>query len=272
MKIAAVVVTFNRLNLLKECIKGIREQTRKLDEIIVVNNSSTDGTLEWLEQQEDLTVITQTNSGSAGGQYTGIKTAYEKGYDWIWCMDDDCLPEKYCLENQIPDSKYVITGPLVVFGDEKVWNYDYSGLKYKILKFLKVPYTTIPFNGFLVSNEIIQKVGLPIKEFFIYCDDVEYSYRIQKLGYEAKLCHNAQMNHPISKINVFSSVNKTYYYIRNNIIVSKNYDFLYLRTLFKVFNFIKNINKTKERIVLKGIQDGLKFNLNENISYLNEKI
>ena len=99
MRIAAVVVTYNRLNLLKECIDAIRNQTRKVDEIIVINNSSTDGTLAWLEEQNDLTVITQENLGGAGGFYTGIKTAYEKGYDWIWCMDDDAEPQKDALEN-----------------------------------------------------------------------------------------------------------------------------------------------------------------------------
>ena len=67
------------MELLKECIQSLRNQTHKLDEIFIINNSSTDGTLEWLNTQTDLTVITQENSGSAGGQYTGIKTAYEKG-------------------------------------------------------------------------------------------------------------------------------------------------------------------------------------------------
>lgn len=77
-KIAAVVVTFNRLELLKKCVESLRNQTHKLDEILIINNSSTDGTLDWLNQQNDLTVISQENSGSAGGQFTGIKTAYEK--------------------------------------------------------------------------------------------------------------------------------------------------------------------------------------------------
>jgi len=54
-KIAAVVVTYNRLELLKQCIDSIKNQTRKPDEIIVVNNSSTDGTLEWLNPNKDLT-------------------------------------------------------------------------------------------------------------------------------------------------------------------------------------------------------------------------
>ncbi|MCB9247374.1 MAG: glycosyltransferase [Ignavibacteriales bacterium] len=98
MKIAAVVVTYNRLGLLKECIDSLRGQTRKLDEIIVVNNDSKDGTKEWLEEQKDVTKIHQENLGGAGGFHNGMKAAYEKGYDWIWLMDDDCLPKLNALE------------------------------------------------------------------------------------------------------------------------------------------------------------------------------
>jgi len=257
MKIAAVVVTYNRLNLLKECINAIRNQTHKVDEIIVVNNSSTDGTLEWLNQQNALTVITQENSGSAGGQYTGIKTAYEKGYDWIWCMDDDCLPDKSCLENQIPTNFNTVTGPLVLSKNTKkpIWNQDYNGLKYKILNALKVPFVTIPFNGFLISNNIVRNIGFPIKDLFIYCDDVEYSYRVKKYNYNLQICRNAILYHPDVRVNSNLNDKFYYYYIRNNILVSFKYDFLYMRTLSKIIKFILLFLMNKRIVILKAIKD-----------------
>ena len=98
-KVAAVVVTYNRLELLKKVIDGLRNQTYKLDKIIVVNNASTDGTSQWLSSQGDLEFINQDNLGSSGGQYSGSVFAYQNGYDWIWQMDDDVVADKYCLEN-----------------------------------------------------------------------------------------------------------------------------------------------------------------------------
>ena len=92
-KITAVVVTYNRKELLRRCVEHLRGQTRALDNIIVVNNGSTDGTKVWLDEQTDLDVIHQENVGGSGGFYRGIQYAYEKGYDWIWCMDDDVYPE-----------------------------------------------------------------------------------------------------------------------------------------------------------------------------------
>jgi len=64
--IAAVVVTYNRLTLLKKCIASIKKQTRKIDKIIVINNGSTDQTGDWLKKEKGLTVITQGNLGGAG--------------------------------------------------------------------------------------------------------------------------------------------------------------------------------------------------------------
>ena len=69
--IAAVVVTRNRLVLLQECVNALRVQTRKVDEIIVVDNGSDDGTATWLSEQKDIIAIIQGNTGGAGGQYTG---------------------------------------------------------------------------------------------------------------------------------------------------------------------------------------------------------
>ena len=96
--IAALVVTHNRLDMLKHCVASLLGQSSKINEVFVVNNGSTDGTGEWLDQQNNLRVFHQENIGSAGGFYTGIKLAYEAGYDWIWIMDDDAIPRLNCLE------------------------------------------------------------------------------------------------------------------------------------------------------------------------------
>ena len=93
-KVLCVVVTYNRLQLLKECIDCLRTQTFKKFDVLVVNNDSTDGTKEWLSEQTDITVINQKNLGGAGGFYTGTKWGYDNGYEWMWLMDDDGKPEK----------------------------------------------------------------------------------------------------------------------------------------------------------------------------------
>ena len=97
MNIIAVVVTYNRIELLKRTVRCL-QQNKPVSSIVVVNNGSTDATAEWLKTQSGLTVINQANVGGSGGFYTGMQYAYQAGADWIWCMDDDVFPRADCLE------------------------------------------------------------------------------------------------------------------------------------------------------------------------------
>lgn len=108
--ITAVVVTYNRIDLLKECLQALREQ--KVDrntqlDILLVDNASTDGTKEWIdgivsagdaEGRRIYATHLAENTGGAGGFYTGMKWAYEQGADAIWIMDDDTIPQADALQ------------------------------------------------------------------------------------------------------------------------------------------------------------------------------
>ena len=100
MKIIAVIVTYNRLPLLKKCLRAVAKQSRKPDEIIVINNGSTDDTGKWLSTQNVIT-YTQENKGGAGGFSAGINQAYRHRADWIWLMDDDTIPQNDSLEKLV---------------------------------------------------------------------------------------------------------------------------------------------------------------------------
>lgn len=179
IKIAAVVVTYNRIELLKQCIDSLRNQSHTLDEIIIINNSSTDGTIEWLETQYDLTFITQENSGSAGGQYTGIKTAYEKGYDWIWCIDTDIILQHNALENLVKCDPFALasTGFLtstILFIDGNLAHPNIPELanSYELLNAFTsgkpIPILSASFGALLVRRDVVKQTGFPCKDFFIW--------------------------------------------------------------------------------------------------------
>ena len=209
MKIATVVVTFNRLELLKECICSLKEQTRKIDEIFVINNSSTDGTEEWLNKQKDITTITQPNSGGAGGFYTGIKTAYEIGYDWIWVMDDDGLPLKNTLEELFKhaNSFVGVLNSLVVSKsneNELVFGIEDLILKESYSSVLEVKDKEYInganfFNGTMLHREVIKRIGLPQPMFFIYGDEYEYYLRIKSNEITIKTITTSIILHPEQK-------------------------------------------------------------------------
>ena len=102
MKVNCVIVTYNRLALLKECLAAIEKQTYPIHKVIVIDNCSTDGTKEYLKayavRPQFQVIRTEQNIGGAGGFSLGVKTSVLGGGDYTWMMDDDTIPSPKALE------------------------------------------------------------------------------------------------------------------------------------------------------------------------------
>jgi GT2 family glycosyltransferase len=230
-KVIAVVVTYNRQALLSECIAALRNQTRALDAILVVNNGSTDSTAEWLKQQSDIFFISQQNVGSSGGFSTGINWAYGKGYSWIWCMDDDGYPKEDALENLLAaDDGTLRLMNCAVIDKENKHSFVWKTQQYRSLE--EVDCDIIegighPFNGTLLHRRIIERVGVPRPKFFLWGDETEYYYRIVRQN-KIPVCTVAGSihYHPSTAFSIkqdwdFTTGWKMYYYVRNRFHIHK---------------------------------------------------
>ena len=224
-KVIAVVVTYNRQALLSECIAALRNQSRPLDAILIVNNGSTDGTENWLKQQPDLIYINQNNVGSSGGFSAGINWAYKNNYAWIWCMDDDGYPKEDALEHLLAaDDGCLRLLNCAVIDKEDKKTFVWKTQQYKTLD--EVDCNIIegighPFNGTLLNRSIIERVGVPKAKYFLWGDETEYYYRIVK-GNEIPVCTvaNSIHYHPSTAFSIkkdwdYTSGWKMYFYIRN---------------------------------------------------------
>jgi len=232
--VAAVVVTYNRLADLKKCLDTLREQTRPLDTIFVINNGSNDGTEEWLATQSDLRVTTQANLGGAGGFATGIDTAYKAGYTWLWCMDDDCLAAPDALANLLnsPNLGPCIKNSMSVSvnsRDELAFFVDRPNVSYRKvsdMKGLDLIYGVASFfNGTLVHSGVVKAIGIPDKELFIWGDEVEYMTRAQKMGFPVVTVPSSVFYHPASFDRdgiPWPAAWKQYYAVRNQRRVLQN--------------------------------------------------
>lgn len=214
-KTVAIVLTYNRLALLKECISSLRGQSAPVDQILVVNNASTDGTLEWLSEQQDLLVFTMPfNMGGSGGFVKAITEAYALNFDWIWILDDDAFPDRNCLRNlkavaETTDSRQIVLAPLVIEGDRI--DHEHRGfIDFKKIKFplqmttsdqiihAAEPVMGISFASFIgmfISRDIVTEVKFPNPSYFIFQDDLEYCIRITKAGYPIYLVKSAVVHH-----------------------------------------------------------------------------
>lgn len=277
-KIIACVVTYNRLELLKKVVSGLRNQTFKIDEIVIINNNSTDGTEEWLSKQQDLTTIKQENLGSSGGQYTAAKYAMEQGADYIWLMDDDVVADENCLEVIMSHiENFDVICPLrhnldgIYYNDvtkinlsnpfKSIWK---SIINTDDLKSELVPVEAFTFEGAFIKRQVIETIGLPEKGFFIYGDDTDYSVRVYKNGFKAAVARDAKFSRMIMPVGDKDSFNwKTYYMLRNLIAIDTMHcpcKVRYIRPFGYYLSFLKTAKNWKQhKTLIKAFFDGLKY-------------
>lgn len=202
-EIVAVVVTYNRLELLKRCLESLSKQTRKDFDILVVNNGSTDGTYDWLNAfGEQIKCIHQKNLGGAGGFYAGQKYAHENGYKWVWMMDDD----GYAVHNQLEELLKVAEHNDIKYCNALVCNIDdptqlaFSDTSSSVFRVSPIIENYLAaFNGTLIHYSIFEKVGYIKKEMFIWGDEVEYTNRIKSAGFVPTTVTSAIHLHPKMK-------------------------------------------------------------------------
>ena len=210
--IAAIVVTYNRKELLLKCISHLLRQKKAKCDIIIVDNASTDGTsiaLEgYIKEGKIVYFNTEENIGGAGGFQFGIKKAYDLGYQYYWLMDDDTYVDEEALASLLLldkklNGKYGFLSSVVYWKDRAlcIMNRQHVDLTHRVScipqKETKIIMAT--FVSFFTKRKVVEKVGLPIKEFFIWADDLEYSRRISKrypcyLAPDSKVVHYMDNN------------------------------------------------------------------------------
>ena len=210
MRIAAVVVTYNRLELLKNCISHLQKQTVPCD-ILVVNNHSTDGTEAWLESFADGETLrwqdTGANIGGAGGFYTGTKTAFEAGADYIVLMDDDGrAADEYTFERLFRAAERLHAENPRLFVNSLVRQGEWLSFKLKNRSTVAEALADArdgllydvasPFNGTLVSRELVAQIGYPNPDFFIKGDEVDYKERSFEAGATVVTVVDSDYIHP----------------------------------------------------------------------------
>lgn len=243
-KIACIVVTYNRKELLIRCLNAIASQTLKPSAVYITDNASTDGTMEHVKragyyecERNGIAfryILNSKNEGGAGGFYLGMKTAYEEGgYDGLWVMDDDGEPESQCLEYLTRHLSHLDYLSPAVLSDEDHRTMSFTKAHESFEEFCKqankeglVYDWANPFNGILFSSRLIKKIGFPKKEMFIWGDELNYHLRAKHAGMEPYTIVKAIHYHPIDRqthkqLGKFKSVVigvpdwKLYCYLRN---------------------------------------------------------
>ena len=202
MRVTAVLVAYNRRELLREALAALGAQSRPVDRLVVVDNASTDGAGEVAEELlaewgERARLIRLTkNTGGAGGFAVGIAAAVvDEETDWVWVMDDDTVPGPDALAGALAThERYRDTGPddLAVMGSRVLWtdgdDHPMNTPKAKIRADRRerdraasvdaMEIRSISFVSAFLRGARVRELGLPLADYFLWNDDFEYSARL----------------------------------------------------------------------------------------------
>lgn len=192
LRTAAVVVTYNRLPLLRQCLAALTSQTALGLTIFLIDNASTDGTAEAVAAMTLPNLVyrnTGKNLGGAGGFAYGVREAALAGYDALWLMDDDTLPTPTALAEFLQADRdlhgrygWLSGRALAPDGTDQPMNLQ-RVTPYKDLPNFdgaRIPAVMASFVSLFLRTETVRRYGLPIAEFFIWSDDWEYTRRISR--------------------------------------------------------------------------------------------
>lgn len=274
IRVIAVVLTYNRQELLQRCLEAIRKQTRRCDDILVINNASTDGTREMLEngKYSDLKVYSlKKNTGAAGGFNAGFRLAYDNGADYVWMMDDDVIPDTTALERLLEadvlleekgakrtyllSTAFTETGQstnIPQLSDKRNGAGHFSWPEQ--LEHGLVAVGSGTFVSILLPRSTLKQHGLPISSMFIWGEDAEFTLRITREapGYLVGASHVAHIRHGAASISILSENNPVrigYYknFVRNNIFIARKY-----KTRRRLFSVLFNNVVLTIKLMLKG--------------------
>lgn len=202
MRVTAVLVAYNRRELLQQSLAALAAQSRPVDRLVVVDNASDDGSVEaaaemleaWGERARHIQLT--ENTGGAGGFATGIAAAVvEDDTDWVWVMDDDTVPGPDALAGALEThERYRAQGPddLAVMGSRVIWtdgaDHPMNTPKAKIraspaergraASVGAMEIRSISFVSAFLRASRVRELGLPIADYFLWNDDFEYSARL----------------------------------------------------------------------------------------------
>jgi rhamnopyranosyl-N-acetylglucosaminyl-diphospho-decaprenol beta-1,3/1,4-galactofuranosyltransferase len=278
------VVTYNRRELLVDCLAALADQTCPVDHVLVVDNASTDGTAKLLRDHyaDQVELVTlPVNEGGAGGFHEGLRLGHAAGHEWLWLMDDDTAPTPTALQELLRASKLPGVPPASLLASKVVWNDDTlhpmnrpdieNGRTAALIEACEhglMPLRTATFVSLMVHRGVIERHGLPLKRYFLWSDDVEYTARVLRTEPGFFVADSVALHATVKPYNAFnSSGDRFYFHVRNTLYMLRGPAYaprdkpgIVLRLVLGVISYLRHnrLGARNVRIVLRGARDGLR--------------
>jgi rhamnopyranosyl-N-acetylglucosaminyl-diphospho-decaprenol beta-1,3/1,4-galactofuranosyltransferase len=279
--VCAVVVTYNRRELLSECLDRVQGQSRSLDQVLVVDNASTDGTADMLAERRGVkTLQLEENRGAAGGFERGIEWTVERGYDWVWLMDDDTFAEPDTLERLLEALDRAPRQPSLLCSVVRWRDGTLHPMNRPWFRLDRGPefaeaasvglglVRAASWVSTLISRRAILEHGLPPAHFFVWLEDVDYTGRILRDGTGYVVPESVAWHWtPRPSDTITDSRDRFYFYVRNHLWLFRGQSFGGLERLRFIRTYLRGLlgvlrrSDSKLRALMtvgRGVRDGLR--------------
>jgi len=253
-KIAVIVISYNGQKYFPDLVKSLRKQTLKPSKVIIVDNNSKDGSVDYIKKNfpEATLIVSKKNTGFAGGNNIGIKEALKDNPDYIFMLNQDTVCDEKCLEilarQALRTDNLFACQPLIMCWPKKnliqtsgnkmhFLGFGYSGdykkeLNDDILKKLGKNFSYLSGAAMFINVDALNKVGLLDEDYFLYHEDTDICLRAKFLGYKLKLIPEAIVYHKYTEA---ISKNRWFWSERNRLLCLLK--FYKLPTLILLFPF-----------------------------------
>ena len=280
--VCAVVVTYNRPELLARCLDHLRAQSRAPDHVLVVDNASADETAELLAGRDDVEVLRlESNLGSSGGFARGLEHAYAQGHEWLWMLDDDTLPDEDCLGQLLAGAARAPRAPSIMasvvrWQDGRLHPMNRPWLRARAradfaegaaagLALIRAA----TFVSTMVHRDAVTAHGYPPAHYFVWLDDMEYTSRVLRHAHGYIAPGSVARHWTPQPYNTLTDARARFYYkARNHLWLLRRgesfggreratYALAYLRS---IRIYLRDNPSRREAVLttLRGVRDGLR--------------
>ncbi len=218
-RVAVIIVNWNGKEITLECLSSLRKLSYPTYNIILVDNGSTDGSVEAVRRLfPDVTILAMgKNLRFAGGNNRGIRHALEQGAELLLLLNNDTIIDPYCLSHMVSrirsDKRIGMVAPKIYYhtSPNTIW---YAGGRIStwtgrfyhtgIRETDSGQYDTVRETEYatgccvLTTREVVKKIGLLDESYYMYAEDADWSMRAFKSGYRIVFEPNAKVWHRIS--------------------------------------------------------------------------
>jgi GT2 family glycosyltransferase len=281
--VCAVVLTRDRWGLLEQCLRALERQTRPPDEVLVVDNASTDGTPALLAERFPAARVRTLpeNRGAAGGYHAGLSWGHERGHEWLWTLDDDTIAEPEALERLLgaveraPDPAPLVLASRVGFKDGSMHPMNRPQPRWRRTAELGrgageglLLIRNATWVSTLFHRDCVERFGLPQEHFFFWTEDIEYTTRVlrDEAGY---LVPDSRVEHrtKTDQTALDDTTGRFYFHVRNYLLLLRGSGLCGAERLgalrFYLATLVRYLRRNRWRpaaaaVVARGVRDGVR--------------